>query len=211
MRTRHWMGPVSIAALALVVGLTAACSASPGETSPTSAADQDLLAGGSSGQAGGLAWTAPAGWLSVEAGAMRAASYRVPGSGEDVDGDMSVSHFPGSGGGEDANIQRWIGQFSAPDGGPVLGTKKGHKRIAGFTVTTLEVAGTYRGGPSRAGGPLAGYRLLAAIVQAPEGAVFFKLTGPAATVTAAADGYHAMLGSMRAAAAEQEAQAAPGL
>ena len=39
-------------------------------------------------------------------------------------------------------------------------------------------------------------RLLGAIIEAPGGAVFVKLTGPAATVAAAQDGFEALLGSI---------------
>jgi hypothetical protein len=42
-----------------------------------------------------------------------------------------------------------------------------------------------------------GYRLLGAIVQAPEGPVFFKLTGPAATISTAESGFEALVSSLR--------------
>jgi hypothetical protein len=46
-------------------------------------------------------------------------------------------------------------------------------------------------------GKKTGYRLLGAIVEAPEGNVFFKLTGPAATVGAAQADFDALVGSMK--------------
>jgi hypothetical protein len=41
-----------------------------------------------------------------------------------------------------------------------------------------------------------GFRLLGAIVEGPQGAVFFKLTGPAKTVAASEAGFEKMLSSV---------------
>ena len=41
------------------------------------------------------------------------------------------------------------------------------------------------------------HELLGAIVEGPAGSVFFKLTGPAATVNAATAGFERMLASLR--------------
>jgi hypothetical protein len=45
-----------------------------------------------------------------------------------------------------------------------------------------------------------GYRLLGAIVEAPEGLVFLKCTGPAATLSAAERDFQNLLRSMKKAA-----------
>ncbi len=42
-----------------------------------------------------------------------------------------------------------------------------------------------------------GFRMLGAIVEAPQGAVFFKMTGPANTVTKAEGGFEAMLKTLK--------------
>jgi len=44
------------------------------------------------------------------------------------------------------------------------------------------------------------YRLLGAIVEAPGGLVFFKCTGPAATIATAEKGFAALVASLRKAA-----------
>ena len=51
---------------------------------------------------------------------MRAASYTIPPAAGDSEGGECVVYYFGSGqgGGVEANIKRWIGQFTAPDGGP---------------------------------------------------------------------------------------------
>ncbi len=46
-------------------------------------------------------------------------------------------------------------------------------------------------------GKKAGYRLVGAIVEAPEGNVFFKLTGPAPTVAAAQADFDALVASIQ--------------
>jgi hypothetical protein len=72
--------------------------------------------------------------------------------------------------------------------------------VDGLAVTTVEVQGTY----AASMGPMSGatitkenFRLLGAIVEGPEGAVFFKMTGPAQTVDGARGGFDAMLKSVR--------------
>jgi hypothetical protein len=84
----------------------------------------------------------------------------------------------------DENIDRWVGQFSGatkPD--------RSKREIHGLTVTRVEVAGTYTAmrmpGMPSAPPVRPGWRLLGAIVEAPSGLWFFKVTGPDATVKAA--------------------------
>jgi len=125
----------------------------------------------------GLHWTAPAGWKTGDPKPMRAATYLVE------DAECVVYFFgQGQGGGIQANIDRWQGQFSQPNGQPVTG-KTGKRTIHGLPVTTVEVAGNY-GGMGGAGAAKPGYRMLGAIVENPGGNIFLKFTGPAKTITA---------------------------
>ena len=55
-----------------------------------------------------FSWSSPNSWIEGEPSSMRVGSYRVPFS-EGV-GDLSITHFPGDGGGLEANINRWRGQ-----------------------------------------------------------------------------------------------------
>src|SRR5262249_58555978 len=99
-------------------------------------------------------------------------------------------------GGVQAVIERWIGQFEKRDGP----AKEKSETINGLHVTNLDVSGTFKGGGPMMGqssGPKPGYRLLGAIVEGPEGDIFFKLTGPAKTVAAAQDEFQAMLKSVK--------------
>jgi hypothetical protein len=125
---------------------------------------------------------------------MRAAEYRVPrAAGDSEDGECIVITFgPGQGGGIDENVDRWIAQFSG-------GTKPERTKqdVHGLPVTRVEVAGTYTPmrmpGMPAAPSSHAGWRLIGAIVEAPSGLWFFKLTGPDATVKAAGAELEAML------------------
>jgi len=152
--------------------------------------------------AGGLKWTAPKRWVQGPERPMRAATYRVPATaGDREDGECAVFFFgPGQGGGIEANIDRWIGQFEQPDGKPSGERAKRQKEtINGLAVTTIDLTGTYAGGGPMMGGAgqkKTGYRLLAAIVDGPQGAVFFKFTGPAATVAAARGEFEGLLKSL---------------
>ena len=100
----------------------------------------------------------------------------------------------------DANIQRWIGQFEAPGGGPADKLAKTSKAtVNGLAVTRIDLAGTYKsaGGPMmQATGSKPGFRLLGAIVEGPQGAVFFKFTAAAKTAAAQQSAFEGLLKSV---------------
>ena len=152
--------------------------------------------------AGGIQWTTPAGWKTLGQRPMRAATYVVPAAaGDKEDGECAVFYFgAGQGGSVQANVDRWIAQFEQPDGRGSKALAKTQKRtVGGFAVTTIDLTGTYTG----AGGPMGpkvtkpGYRLLGGIVEAPEGPVFFKFTGPAKTVAANEAVFQKLLASVK--------------
>ena len=147
---------------------------------------------------------APAGaWKDLGATTMRKAQYQHP----PVEGDTEAAEvnvfFFGSGQGGDieANIVRWIGQMQTADGGDASGSAIRSKLTTGngLDVHFVEIDGTYMmsmgGGPMTGGRKKAmpGYRMVGAIVEAPEGNVFFKLTGPVATAKAMEEGMRQML------------------
>jgi hypothetical protein len=114
---------------------------------------------------------------------MRAATYRVPAApGDAEDGECAVFFFgPGQGGGVEANIDRWIGQFEQPDGKPSAErAKRQTETVDGIPVSMIDLNGTYKGGGPTMGAtaPKTGYRLLGAIATGPQAGIFFKLTGP---------------------------------
>jgi hypothetical protein len=115
---------------------------------------------------------------------MRAAQYRL--SGEAGAATLAIYHFGSGGGGVQANIDRWVGQFEGPDGGSVRQQAETTvKKVDGVKVHLVDVAGTYSPGAGMgAGQSREGQRMLGAIAKAPGGLVFFKLLGPEKTVTA---------------------------
>jgi hypothetical protein len=144
---------------------------------------------------------APAGWKRVQPkSGIVETEFAIPSAGELPAGRMTVM---GAGGSVQANVDRWYGQFAQPDGSATKdkATTKTIK-IAGSTVTMVDVAGTYKDMP---GGPFAGgktierpdYRMLAAIIETPDaGSHFLKFYGPAATVAKEADGFRKMVEGM---------------
>jgi hypothetical protein len=134
--------------------------------------------------------------------AMRAATYLVPAAaGDTEDGECAVFFFgPGQGGGVEANIDRWIGQFEQPDGKPSADrAKRKSETVNGIPVSMIDLTGTYKGGGPAMGtsAPKTGYRLLGAIATGPQAGIFFKLTGPVKTVAAGEKEFHAMIASLR--------------
>jgi hypothetical protein len=136
--------------------------------------------------AGGMRWTAPAGWTSEGPQPMRAATYSIaPAAGDKASAECGVYFFgAGQGGSVEANIERWKSQFQGPDGKPAP-AQIARRLVRGLTITTIDTSGEYSGlgGPMAAAQrPVPGYRLLGAIIEGPGGNVFVKFTGPARTI-----------------------------
>jgi hypothetical protein len=150
--------------------------------------------------AAGIRWTAPAGWKAEGPRPMRAATYSIaPEAGDSAGAECVVNFFgPGQGGGVDANLERWKGQVLGPDGKPAP-AKIEKRTVRTVPVTIIDSSGSYTGmgGPMAASPkPVAGYRLLGAIVEGPGGSVFFKLTGPAKTIAAQQKNFDQLLASI---------------
>jgi hypothetical protein len=166
-----------------------------GDSSGAAASAPSEMTSSSSGGSGAVKWTMPARWKTGPPKQMRAATYLIPAAAGDSE-DAECAVFMNIGGGVQANIDRWAGQFEKTDSPPIQ--KQG--TINGLLVTTVDVSGTFKGGGAMMGqssGPKASYRLLGAIAEAPEGEVFFKLTGPAKTVAAAQNEFQTMLKSLK--------------
>jgi hypothetical protein len=134
----------------------------------------------------GLTWTDPPEWKREHrASKMRLATYAVPkADGDPEDAELAVFYFgPGAAGGIEANVDRWITQFQ---GATKDNVQRDQRNVGGLNAHIVSIPdGTYGGGMMGGGTPHAHYAMLAAIVEAPTGAHFFKMTGPAKTVEAA--------------------------
>lgn len=210
--------------LALSTSLLASCAATPQEVAPkqttnappatsSSPSSSTIAIGHGSAAnapnsapmragdaASGVKWTPPARWQTGPDKPMRAATYLIPAASGDSEG-AECAVFMNIGGGVDANLKRWIGQFEQPDGSSSEAKAQQKKEtINGFPVTLVDLTGTFTGGGVAMGGPAtkkSAYRLLGAIVETPQGEVFFKLTGPAKTVQAAQSEFQSLLKSLK--------------
>lgn len=168
-------------------------SAAAAPTSPATRGPHEHAAAAQS-----LQWDDPSRWQRRKpSSAMRAAEYTVPrAAGDSDDAECTVFNFgPGQGGSADDNINRWVKQLQPATSPPVRTSRKAH----GMAVSRVEVAGTFTpmkmpGGPP-VEGPRSGWRLIGFVVEAPTGPWFFKMTGPDATVKAAAKDFDAMIDS----------------
>lgn len=93
-----------------------------------------------------------------------------------------------AGGGVEANIVRWVGQFRTADGKP-LGEKDKkieRKKVAGLEVHMVDLTGDFHDKPRGPSGPTverSEYRMLAAIIPVKKnGTWFIKCYGPQATL-----------------------------
>jgi len=158
--------------------------------------------GNAPSQAAGVAWTVPAGWEAEPARQMRIGTYRIHAIvGDPEDAECAVYFFgAGQGGTVEANLERWAHQFTSPDGqSPSPPAKMELHVVAGLKVSTLAVSGTYLGAGGMSGQQEVkkpNFRMRAAIIEAPQGLVFFKLTGPLNTVAAAEGDFNSLLASV---------------
>lgn len=94
----------------------------------------------------------------------------------------------GAGGSVEANIDRWIGQFTQPDGKSTKDKAKIEKlKIAGQEVHYVDLSGDYKdqAGPFTPATMREGYRMLGAIIVTEKlGNYFIKYYGPKDTVAA---------------------------
>ena len=127
---------------------------------------------------------------------MRLATFEVPaGEGDKDNGEFVISSFPGGGGGVDANISRWVGQFSAEGRKAVV--RQGKAGESEYFVA--DISGTYMkpDGPPilRKTKETPGQRMVGVILNTKDSGVYFlKLTGPDATVAAQLDAVRASFG-----------------
>jgi hypothetical protein len=140
--------------------------------------------------AGTLKYTAPAGWVpKTPSSTMRLAEWTLPKASSDSEDGLVTIYFFGAnmGGNAQANIDRWIGQLSQPDGRASKDLAKTSVGLtsSGLKISSVDVAGTYvaevtPGSAEHFNKP--GWRQIAALVETPGGPHFVKVIGPAATL-----------------------------
>lgn len=147
---------------------------SPGWASDDAKKNVDLL---------DMTTTTPDSWQAVPpSSSMRLAQFAMP---DNEQAEVIVFYFgAGQGGGPEANITRWVGQFKPVNGKPVQPMVTKMKTTGGFQVTWVEIQGDYARGVGV--GPIGEYRsdqmLIAGITQTPRGNLYFQLHGDRGTV-----------------------------
>lgn len=174
--------------LAFVPGCSKKDSSKSGNVALTKEAAENTAAG--------VVWSFPSRWTKGGPRAMRVVTYNVPAAQGDAEaGECAVSFFPsGAGGDIESNIQRWSGQF---DGSPA--PIRTDEEVSGFKIAKVVISGDYlapAGPMMESQGKKENFRLFGAIVEAPEGKLFFKFTGPAKTVEGAGAEFDALIGSI---------------
>ena len=138
----------------------------------------------------GLTWDVAEGLRSVPPpNRMRIAQYSVPSHEAGTkDGEIAVFYFgAGSGGGTQANLERWASQFTQADGSDPMKKAKIESLTSrgGLKVTTISLAGRYESS-GMGGGPSydePGWQLFGAVVEGKGGPWFFKAVGPESVIS----------------------------
>ena len=134
---------------------------------------------------GQLQLKAPAGWARKKPQtSIVEYEFAVPAAkGDTTDGRLTVM---AAGGGVEANIDRWYGQFTQPDGGNTRERAKVKQiKAGGQDVHLVDISGTFKDqrGPMAPAVERPKYRMLAAIIATKTaGNYFIKLYGPEHTI-----------------------------
>jgi hypothetical protein len=155
----------------------------PDATMPTNASspNSDAPAPPPSSEKPQIQWDVPSGWAPAAASAMRYASFAVEKNGEKA--DISVVTFPGDGGSDSDNVNRWRQQIGL---GPVdsVDALIVPQHAGALHFSTVDMAG-----PSA--------RVLAGWTRHEGRTWFFKLTGPQAVVEQEKPTFEKFLQSVR--------------
>lgn len=115
-----------------------------------------------------IKWTTPEGWTEVPPSAMRYASFSAPAENGKI--DISVVTFPGDGGSDADNINRWRGQMGlAPIDASTVPSQIAPLKTGDVTFSTTDIDGNKT-------------RTIAAWTRQEGRVWFFKATGPSSAI-----------------------------
>lgn len=122
----------------------------------------------------GIQFQIPAGWeqvaLSPAQQGMISASFKIPQAGDGV--KLTLSSV---GGGIDANLQRWKGQFQLPPG---ESPQQETLRVDDADAIWLDLRGTFDSGPAIDSGVASNMRMIGVAIPRSSRDFYLKLTGP---------------------------------
>jgi hypothetical protein len=130
---------------------------------------------------GEFSFARPADWQWVEVNSvMRKAQLKISDASKKESAEVIFFFFGEGGGGlTQANIDRWLAQFSEPK--DKLNSKVETTTVGGHKITYVQAEGTYQSGMP--GGPktsMPNTMLFGGIIESDQGNVFVRLTGPVA-------------------------------
>ncbi len=133
---------------------------------------------------------------------VRKAQYELAGPDTSDVASLVVYYFgPGGAGNLQANIDRWVGQFADSDGQPPQEQSRVTARnVAGMQIHSVDVSGQYiaqitPGSDERHDEP--DYRMVAAVIETPDGRYYIKAVGPRRTIDQHARSITTFLDSVR--------------
>lgn len=156
---------------------------------PAIARDTGVSLYGPTFPVGDLKFTIPSKWkIEPVESPSRGGQWRVPPlHGEGEGGEVVAFYFgPGVGGTAKENIESWIGTMFNAEGNPAAAEIK-HHDVGPFKISQVVIFGTYNQVISLPGAPpahKANYGLLGAVIENPQGNIYWRFTGPEALITA---------------------------
>jgi hypothetical protein len=149
---------------------------------------------------GEFTFSRPGSWDWVETTSpMRKAQMKISDQEKKESAEVVFFFFgEGNGGGVQANVDRWLGQFEEPK--DKIQAKVEKVGVGKRQVTYVQAEGTYLSGmPGGTKTPQPNSMLLGAILESEQGAVFIKLTGPAKLAAGSKEDLRKMVeGAMKA-------------
>ncbi|MHC4809739.1 MAG: hypothetical protein ACYTEV_05170 [Planctomycetota bacterium] len=140
----------------------------------------------------GLRGPKPATWQWQSPRPMRAGNWTIPGRNG---GDFAeLTAFVGIGGGVEANLTRWVGQFRSPEM-RMVEPERWELDVPGLgsTAAMIQIVGEFAG---MTGTYRPGQALLGAVLESPVGPVQLKLTGPEEVVLGVREQFEAMVAGL---------------
>ena len=143
----------------------------------------------------------PPGWQQIAPSQFRDPNFLIGLNGEI---ECYVSVLQGSGGGLLTNANRWRGQMGRAPYSDEEFARLPRAIVLGQEAVIVDFAGDFSGMGGAEAKP--GYRLVGALIQAPNAAIFIKMTGPDAMVDGEKDNFALFAQSLRMASAEAESE-----
>jgi hypothetical protein len=151
--------------------------------------DADVSLYGPTFPVGNLNFTIPSKWqIEMVESPARGGQWRVPPLHPGGEGGEVVAFYFGTGigGSAEENIEAWIGTMFNPEGHPAAAERK-HHETNGFKISQVVIFGTYNQIVTLPGVPpvlKSNYGLLGAVIENPQGNIYWRFTGPETLITA---------------------------